>query len=96
MAARHAVHSGSVSGVEAGWRGRASLLSTAARPTAASPGTDLGVHVTPTCSAGDGSLNVSGEEWLDDMQSTLARSEASWQAGVTVWTPPLPPVTIYG
>ena len=46
----------------------------------------MGVPVTLTVLTGDGNSYVSGEEWPDDMQSTLARSEAPWQAGVIVWT----------
>ena len=57
-----------------------------ASPTAASPGTDLGVPVTLTVLTGDGSFEVGGQEWPGDMQCTQARSGASRQAGVDVRT----------
>ena len=51
-----------------------------------SPGTDLGVLGTLTMHAGGGSLDMSGEEWSDDMQRGQGRPEASGHAGVTVRT----------
>ena len=57
-----------------------------ASPTPAAPGTDRDVAGTITVLTGDGSLNVSGEEWSGGMQSAQDQSEASEQAGAAVRT----------